>query len=1291
MKQFSEHQLSLMHALKYYGKDYPVNTGGILHLYNQHDLPLVEEAVSKLLNDVDILHYKFNIEKGEIYEFCGDKHIKIDYFDFTDLWQEELLQTYFQAPLDINKRLYKVAIIKGIDRISVLFIVHHLISDSRTLHLLATKLLNILDNKTDFDIDAYDDYLKEETNYLESNQFDKDHHYWINEVRILKPALVKPLKVGPLLDDISQIKHELSAEETEKIDAFILEYGGSPQVLFELILAYELSLVNSSSTVTLGITAHNRNKKSANIAGMLVSTLPLKIDLKVDSTILDNYKNIIRKHFEIYRHRMFPYRHILKAAHDSNITPLFDAMVIFHSPYEQTFNLAYQLETLANKKSVLGLVLNIEKRSPHNQYMLSFDFKNSLFTAAEQFAYLQRFLHYLKLVITTPTKQLRILGATGKGLAPTLDETIKLPPILTLFKNQVLKKPNKIALINHNNQITYKTLDYKSSLLAAKISSLNINEQVVFIDLTDKISAVISLLAVLKSNNTYAFFPDNLNPKLKETYEKVAKSALTINDEFLLNIEAYRPEHGERSNPILALYFTSGTTGEPKGVKIKDESVTNYCMQKIGYPAEVKKLNSLLNFSSLYFDISLENIFLALLNGLSVVFGDLDRLSDQSLIDNDALSLTPSILRYLLENKPEILHSLQLIISGGELLGRTLVNKIKAITKAKIYNSYGPTETTIAVTYALVTEDEITLGKPFSGCQITINNAQFLALPNGYIGEIVIEGTCLAAGYTQDYADSGFKKDKGRNYYKTGDYGYINDAGNLVFVGRKDYQIKKNGVRIELEQIDKMLLNHPRVVQAKTGAIEQTIITNVVVRGETSQSLYRYLKRFLPSFYLPNQIIIRDELFFNEQGKTTFVSAKKTNKVRFKAKTPYEKLFLKTLKKVVNIKELYESDTLLDIGADSLDILTLMVELDNAGINLPLTKFYEVSRISDLISLGREKQTEITPLKTHNLKNNSPIKEIKHVLLLGSTGFLGAHVLHNLLKQTNLEISVLVRAHQAVDAARYFEERVNYYFNDPLMVERIKLYSADISEEKFGLDSDTYQTLSTSVDAVINCAAKVDYVGKKRDFMKSNVFVTERIIEFSKIKNIPVFHTSTIGLPLAEKQRINENDLLSEQKYFNYYLETKRRAEDILLDYKKSNNTPLYLLRVGNLMPRQSDYKFQINQGKNAIYQLVKQALPKGGMAHKDYEIDLTPVDLAAEMIVNIIKNQPTQVTYHLYAPYVINSERGGSFKINNHYKLVNQKTTLETLLKNNIKINKIPQKYIANVLKIWRESSGKF
>ena len=239
----------------------------------------------------------------------------------------------------------------------------------------------------------------------------------------------------------------------------------------------------------------------------------------------------------------------------------------------------------------------------------------------------------------------------------------------------------------------------------------------------------------------------------------------------------------------------------------------------------------------------MKNIFLSLLNGLTLVLGDLEKLNEQYLLNRDALSATPSLLQYLLENKASIFKSLRLIISGGEVLGKSIVHKIEQLSRAKLYNSYGPTETTIAVTYALVGEDEITLGKPFDGCSISIKNDQFLDVPEGYIGEIVIEGICLSAGYTKDYADSGFISVKEKNYYKTGDYGYIDECGNLNFVGRRDNQIKKHGVRIELAQIDKVLLAHPRVLQAKTVAVDQSIITLVVARGETKQSIYRYLKR----------------------------------------------------------------------------------------------------------------------------------------------------------------------------------------------------------------------------------------------------------------------------------------------------------------------------------------------------------------------------------------------------------------------------------------------------------------
>ena len=141
-------------------------------------------------------------------------------------------------------------------------------------------------------------------------------------------------------------------------------------------------------------------------------------------------------------------------------------------------------------------------------------------------------------------------------------------------------------------------------------------------------------------------------------------------------------------------------------------------------------------------------------------------------------------------------------MSGGEILGKSLVNALRKVSKATLYNSYGPTEASIAVTSTPVFDEEITLGKPFDGCSVKIKNENFINLPNGYIGEIVLSGICLSSGYTKDYHPSGFVKINGTNYYKTGDFGYIDHQDNLVFVGRKEKKIKKNGIRITLKQVD---------------------------------------------------------------------------------------------------------------------------------------------------------------------------------------------------------------------------------------------------------------------------------------------------------------------------------------------------------------------------------------------------------------------------------------------------------------------------------------------------------
>ena len=784
----------------------------------------------------------------------------------------------------------------------------------------------------------------------------------------------------------------------------------------------------------------------------MVATLPLSIEINPNDTFLEAYKKNIVNHLKTYRHQAYPYKDILKSIHEKGIKHIFDVMVIYLTPFTKDYASLYKMETLVNKKSVLSALLYIEKRTPDNIYLLSFDFKESLFNhPKERNSYVNRIMYRLKYILKNPNSKISDFFETEapKKVATSIES---VPGILDLFNQHVNSNPNKIALIDANHEISYHELDKKSNHVSAKLQKSGINKKVIQIDLSSQINSIIALIGVLKSNNTYTFLPKNLTDSIKNIYRDVAEVTYIINDAFFIDIIDNQEYLTQRDNTVLGIYFTSGSTGNPKAVKVNDIGVVNYCLQQNNYQNDLRKLNTVLNFASFNFDISLENIFLSLLLGKTLTLGNLNNLNELHLLNNDFLSTTPSILQLIIKYKPKILSSLKVIVSGGEILGTSLLNDLRKVSHATIYNSYGPTEASIAVTSYKVIGEEITLGKPFNGCTVEIKNESFLTLPNGYIGEIVLSGICLSSGYTKDNQKSGFITIKGTNYYKTGDFGYIDYQDNLVFIGRKDKQIKKNGIRIDIEQIDNILLNHPNVVQSKTIIFNNDIHTYLVSKDETVNSIYSYLKKKLPNIYLPSQIHITSELLLNESGKTRLVLVDDLNKKVYHPKNDTERRFIEKLKEVFKIDTLYEDDTIYDFGVDSIDVLTFMFELNEIGIDLPITIFNENPRIVDSMDYLNSPPIKNHSNQQHFLINNGQPKSIKHLLLLGSTGFLGVHVLYYLLKETTFDISVIVRNHQNLKGDDYLLDTLNYYFNEKLDITRIHVYVSNVTEPYFGLN-----------------------------------------------------------------------------------------------------------------------------------------------------------------------------------------------------------------------------------------------
>src|SRR5574344_368331 len=406
--------------------------------------------------------------------------------------------------------------------------------------------------------------------------------------------------------------------------------------------------------------------------------------------------------------------------------------------------------------------------------------------------------------------------------------------VIDLFEEQVIKTPDNIALVFEDKKLTYKELNEKANAVAHYLVARGVIEN-------DKISIfmkrsnilIISLLAILKCRATYipldtAYPRDRIKNIINNSNSKYilcgndkleySNNIILDNDNINIIYLNYSKENldiklsvKENINYII---FTSGSTGTPKGVEISNINLLNFVIG-INKVLNISSTDKILSITTVSFDIFGLEMWCTLVNGATLNLANYIQSINGSELNIfcivnkvNIMQCTPTKFGLLLDsNNNMFLKQMDKIILGGEQVPKNFVDRLKTITSSKIFDAYGPTETTIWSTIGDITSGIINSGKPIAKTQIYILDKKKRMLPIQTQGELVICGLGVSSGYINNLKETKKRfefdtKSKNKLYY-TGDICSIDFKGNLKVFDRIDLQIKINGQRIELQEIEK--------------------------------------------------------------------------------------------------------------------------------------------------------------------------------------------------------------------------------------------------------------------------------------------------------------------------------------------------------------------------------------------------------------------------------------------------------------------------------------------------------
>ncbi len=881
----------------------------------------------------------------------------------------------------------------------------------------------------------YADYALWQREWLQGAVLEKQLGYWKRQLGGDLPVLALPTDwPRPAVQNFRgsacamQLGHRLTEE--------LRELGRREEATLYMVLlaAFQILLARytGQDDIVVGTPIANRNRREIEgLIGFFVNTLVMRTDLSGNPSFIELLKRVREVSLGAYGHQDLPFEKLveeLQPERSLSRTPLFQVMFSLHNVPQATLQLpGVTLGTLEIESTVAKFDLTLSMVEDAQVFTATFGYNAALFEDATITRMMAHFQNLLEAVVTSPDQPLSLLSFLSDAERrqmlfewnDTKTERASEACVHELFEQQAERTPNSTALVFEDERLSYAELSQRANQLAHYLQVLGVQPEMrVGICVENSLEVMIGVLGILKAGGAYVGLDPSLPVERLSFMLEDAQVTVLLTQQHLL---AELPVHAAQvvcldsdwhliaghsgkqpTNKVLLdnlafVIYTSGSTGRPKGVAGAHRQLLHY-LEGIRERLDVTPGASFVMHQMLAVDASITYMYTALSTG-----GVLHLLSQERAMDAmslgayfqkhqiDHFKTAPSHMAALLvSTEPRRVMPRRFLLLGGEASGSSWIEDVQALAPdCAIVNHYGPTETTCGVLTYRRTSSAIAqqcptlpLGRPLANSRIYLLDSELSPTPIGVTGEIYISGGGLARGYlhraeltAEKFIPDPFSGEAGARMYKTGDLAKYLADGNVVFLGRMDNQLKVRGFRVELEEIEIVLGEHPQVLSAVVVAYEQgtddkQLVAYVVTQGEHAPSageLRQYLSEKLPEYMIPSAVMYLEDFPRTPQGKVDRralpapeISRAHIERTYRAPRTATQERLVSIWESLLSIERIGIDDNFFQIGGHSLLATQIISRMREAfHVDLPLRWMFErptVSGIAEAIDEAMEKQ-----------------------------------------------------------------------------------------------------------------------------------------------------------------------------------------------------------------------------------------------------------------------------------------------------------------------------------------------